>query len=111
MPSTQRSHSAPSGNRLVDGEAEDVPSRGLPRTTRWNTTRTWQAQQHEESSALSRQAGDATPQGPASVANPCSMAATSEVGQDLDIRATAHNVEGSQAGDPWIRKTLLTLGT
>lgn len=111
MPSTQRSHSAPSANRLVDGEAENVPSPGLLRAAPWSTTRTRQIQEHEESSALSRQAGDAIPQGSVPSANTYSTVVTSEVGQDLNNMATAHNFEGPQAGDPWIRKTLLALGT
>ena len=111
MSSTQRSRSAPSGERHVAGEAENVQSPGLLTASRWHTTRGRQPQHREQPPGPSREADNASPQGPTSVTNSNSSISTSEGGQESDHTAITQSSGGSGGESPWSRKTLLTLGT
>ena len=111
MPSTQRSHSAPSRNGQIDSDPDNAPSPGLLRPARWHTTRTQQPQHHEESPGSSHKADEATPKGPASVTRRNSTVTPSRVGQDLDTMTSTPDSGVPNEDNPWVRKTLLTLGT
>ena len=111
MPSTQRSHSAPSRNGRTDSDLDIAPSPELLKPTRWHTTRIQQSQQHEESRGSSHEAGEVPPQRPASVTRIESTAALSGAQQDLDTMTSTLDSGGPNGDNPWVRKTLLTLGT
>ena len=111
MPSTQRSHSAPSRNGRTDSDPDNAPSPGLLTPARWHTTRTQQPQQHEESPASSHEAGEASPQEPASVTTMHSTVVPSGTAQDLETMTSTQDSGGPIGDNPWDRKTLLTLGT
>ena len=111
MPSTQRSHSAPSRNGRTDTDPDNAPSPGLLRPARWHTTRTQQPQQHEESPGSSHEAREAPTQGPAFLTTVHSTVASSAIGQDLETMTSTQDSGGTVGDNPWDRKTLLTLGT
>lgn len=109
MSSTQRSHSAPSGDRRAVSEAENVQSPGLLTAARWHTTRGRQSQPRTRSPGPSRDAGETTAQVAISVAHSNSSVATSETGQGSNHTAVTHSSGESSGDSPWTRKTLLTL--
>lgn len=111
MSSTQRSRSAPSGDRRTAVELENVQSPGLLTAARWPTTRGRRPQHRDGSPGSSHEAGRVTTQGPTSVTNSNSSAATSEAAQESEHTAATHSSGGSGGESPWLRKTLLTLGT
>ena len=111
MPSTQRSHSAPSADRRTEDEAENVSSPGHLGAARWHTTRTRQPQHRDESPGPSHEVVGATLQGSRFVTSLNSTVATSKTGQESDHMAAMNSPEGPIGENPWTRKTLLTLGT
>lgn len=111
MSSTQRSHSAPSGDRRASSEPESVQSPGLLTAERWHTAGGQQSLHRKRSPGPSRDAGETTMQGPISATHSETSVATNEAAQDSDNTAATHSSGGSHEDSPWTRKTLLTLGT
>lgn len=109
MSSTQRSRSAPPGDRGDPNEPESVQSPRLLTAARWPTTLERHAQYRDTSPGSSREEGKATTQEPTSVTHPLSSVATSEAGQESGHTAATHSSGGSNGQSPWFRKTLLTL--
>ena len=111
MSSTQRSHSAPSGDRRAASGPENVQSPERLSPGRWPSIRSRQAQHHDESPGPSREEVKATTAEPNSVTHSNSSVLSSEAGQESDHTAATHSSGGSNGQSPWYRKTLLTLGT
>ena len=111
MSSPQRSRSAPSGDKRTAVEIEDVQSPELLTAAQWPPNRGRRPQHHAGSPGSSHEAGTATTQGPTSITNSNSSAATSEAGQETEHTAATYSPGGSGGESPWSRKTLLTLGT
>lgn len=111
MSSTQRSRSAPSGDRGTFSESEDVQSSGLLTAERWRSTRERQPHHRDAFQGFSPEASNPTTQGITHVTNSTSSVAASEVAQGSELTAATNSSGASGVQSPWLRKTLLTLGT
>ena len=111
MSSTQRSRSAPSGDRRTFSESDDVQSPGLLTGERWRSTREHQPHHHHASRGSSPEASNPTTQGITHVTNSASSVVANEVAQESDLTAATNSSGASGGESPWLRKTLLTLGT